>query len=945
MEFILKCRVQDAEGKPLNGIQVSAYDKDFPLPEHMLASAKSDEKGEVEIRFIDSRFRHLFTREPHIFFEIMDIDKSFQFVRDSLGDYSKKINNNELLWRSGTIGNIADIDNYTVTVVKEPKGVPEQYQAVVIGSGFGGTITSLTLANFFSKNNSSGNNNGLEIKIPAYNVYPGHSQTQNIVIISDKAEDIIISNIGFDPQPPQGLSLKIHDPSDVGKNIRYPLTIKLSPNVQQTIPLTVTLEASRKPVSLDIHVRIPMTRNQTQKPKQIDSKITLHIGPERVCVLERGQWWISHEMPSNKDGTTDGNPTIRQYLEENNIRYSICAYPDNLKGLLALFGNTREINRIRGLYDYKIMQNVHAVTASGVGGGSLVYFNITEGPDAIVYQKWSTQSSDKPLDKKYTYKDIYGVDAISYVDTPADVDNIQKGIGYFEIASNFIGTNNITTTTGPGKFKLPRSRAFQDAAQRIQNATDSILNEEKIAPDGTAIRNFDVNLSITDIPSGLFAPQNGTIQHPTISQVNKFSRQINSCQRQGRCGLGCIPGARHTLNKQLHGAISAGKPLDVFPLCQVDTIEDTGNSGFKYRINFKDYRDDNRGIPRKLETNLVVLAAGTLGSTEILSRSKNHKKLLISDTLGTHFSNNGDTFGVIHPTKENVDSSRGPMQTSIAKFKNNKTGEFYFSIEDLGIPKMFGEILPMIFKVMAFQKEVGNFLPNQNLGNMITKVVMDRIRDQNTRDDLLKLVRSFDISMSGIATDRIVRIINDINESFLDDKTRIQSPEERTRNVMMLFGVGRDNPNSQLFLDDNDQINLNQKYHLDKDSQPVVYDIIDRMQDFAKEIGKNREDSLFIPFWSQENKEDQIQITAHPLGGCHMGNDASSGVLDSFGNVFEGNSGDRKYEGLYVVDGSTIPSSLGVNPSLTISALAFRSAEHLVSALSGGKDAKEFWPR
>jgi len=67
-----------------------------------------------------------------------------------------------------------------------------------------------------------------------------------------------------------------------------------------------------------------------------------------------------------------------------------------------------------------------------------------------------------------------------------------------------------------------------------------------------------------------------------------------------------------------------------------------------------------------------------------------------------------------------------------------------------------------------------------------------------------------------------------------------------------------------------------------------------------------------------------------------MGNHASLGVVDSFGNVFEGNSGDRKYEGLYVVDGSIIPSSLGVNPSLTIPALAFRSAEHLVSALSGG---------
>lgn len=34
-----------------------------------------------------------------------------------------------------------------------------------------------------------------------------------------------------------------------------------------------------------------------------------------------------------------------------------------------------------------------------------------------------------------------------------------------------------------------------------------------------------------------------------------------------------------------------------------------------------------------------------------------------------------------------------------------------------------------------------------------------------------------------------------------------------------------------------------------------------------------------------------------------MGDDASSGVVDSFGNVFRANSGNVKYDGLYVVDG------------------------------------------
>jgi len=513
MEYKIKCRIQDVEGKPLNGIEVRVYDKDFPLREHMLASAKSDEKGRLEIRFADSRYRHLFTREPHIFFEVADTDKSFQFVRDKLGDYSKKIIKNEIIWRSDTVGNVADIENYTITLIKEPRGVPDKYDTVVIGSGFGGTITALTLANFFGKSNSSGINNGLEIKIPTYNVYPGQSQRQNIQIISDEAEDMIISNIGFDPQPPQGLSLKINDPSDPSKNISYPFPFKLSPNVQQTIPLTVALDVSRESAILDIDVHVYMTRNQTQTPTQIDSKITLHIGHERVCLLERGQWWISHEMPSDKEGTTDGSSTIRQYLQENNIPYSFWAYPDNLKGLLALFGNTTEISGIRGLYDYKIMQNVHAVTSSAVGGGSNVYFNITEKPDSIVYQQWSTESGDKPLGKAYySYKDVYGPDAVSYVDRPDDVVN---KIDYFKIASNFIGTNTITTTTSLGKFKLPRSRAFQDAAQNIQNAGGGILNEGRIGLDGkqifdrsgNKILDFDVNLSITDIPNGLFALQ------------------------------------------------------------------------------------------------------------------------------------------------------------------------------------------------------------------------------------------------------------------------------------------------------------------------------------------------------------------------------------------------------------------------------------------------------
>jgi cholesterol oxidase len=61
-----------------------------------------------------------------------------------------------------------------------------------------------------------------------------------------------------------------------------------------------------------------------------------------------------------------------------------------------------------------------------------------------------------------------------------------------------------------------------------------------------------------------------------------------------------------------------------------------------------------------------------------------------------------------------------------------------------------------------------------------------------------------------------------------------------------------------------------------------------------------------------------IPTTAHILGGCCMGDSAATGVIDHRHRVFG-------YDGLYVIDGSAISANPGVNPSLTITALAERT--------------------
>jgi cholesterol oxidase len=87
---------------------------------------------------------------------------------------------------------------------------------------------------------------------------------------------------------------------------------------------------------------------------------------------------------------------------------------------------------------------------------------------------------------------------------------------------------------------------------------------------------------------------------------------------------------------------------------------------------------------------------------------------------------------------------------------------------------------------------------------------------------------------------------------------------------------------------------------------PTISNTITRV--FAQKIngipGATFMDSLF-----------NFPITAHLMGGVPLGRDENEGVVDVNFQV-------HNYPGLYVVDGSVMPGNPGVNPSLTITALA-----------------------
>jgi choline dehydrogenase-like flavoprotein len=106
------------------------------------------------------------------------------------------------------------------------------------------------------------------------------------------------------------------------------------------------------------------------------------------------------------------------------------------------------------------------------------------------------------------------------------------------------------------------------------------------------------------------------------------------------------------------------------------------------------------------------------------------------------------------------------------------------------------------------------------------------------------------------------------------------------------------------------------------------------MTRIATEIGEKGQDSFTTPLWDPkpENIQNNLTAVVHNLGGCCMGKDRDNGVVNSMGKVYDANDASltKTYNNFYVIDGAIIPTSLGINPSLTISALAFRIAENLV---------------
>lgn len=399
------------------------------------------------------------------------------------------------------------------------------------------------------------------------------------------------------------------------------------------------------------------------------------------------------------------------------------------------------------------------------------------------------------------------------------------------------------------------------------------------------------------------------------NQTNPFGVPQPACTLCGDCTSGCNVGAKNTTrmnylpDAHAHGA-------QIFTGARVRHVAREGSG---WRVFFEAValrgaapQAADAAAPDSVYADLVLLGAGALGSTEILLRSRD-KGLALSERLGQRFSGNGDVLALGFDAdwdpqpatddgqdlRRNIngvgagtnpvpkDQLPGPCITGLIDMRATPELAEGLVIEEGVIP---GALATLLTPALFFNEALngGEF----TFGAGQAKV---RLLDAQAMADAVQHPSQLAATAYAGAVARTqTYLVMSVDESagvlrLQNDRLRIHWP-----------GAG----GSPVIARDNDWLNLA--------SQAITGQFVAN------------------PLWSQPLGKKLI--TVHPLGGCGMGDDATRGVVDHLGRVFAGNAGTAVHAGLFVCDGAILPGAVGVNPLLTISALAERALQHLCEA-------------
>ena len=329
----------------------------------------------------------------------------------------------------------------------------------------------------------------------------------------------------------------------------------------------------------------------------------------------------------------------------------------------------------------------------------------------------------------------------------------------------------------------------------------------------------------------------------------------NGCLQCGGCMTGCRHNAKNTLPKNYLGlAEKAG--AKVFAETTVTKIEQLANG--TWLVTAKKSGAWFGGV-LKFSAAQVIVAAGTYNTQKLLHQMKATSVLpKLSDHLGKLSRTNSEALTGTIMKKSKVDYSKGAAITSS-----------FFPDEHTHVePVRYGK--------------------GSNLMGLLQTVMTDGFNINSRRRQWLKQI---------ILKPRYVLQILDVRR--WSERTVIALIMQNVDSAITVFskrGIFGRRISSR-----NDSQNPNATY-------------IPAANEVARKIAENRDgiagghigDLINAPF------------TAHFVGGCVIGSDSSSGVIDPYHRVWN-------YPTLHIVDGSSVTANLGVNPSLTITAQAERA--------------------
>ena len=329
---------------------------------------------------------------------------------------------------------------------------------------------------------------------------------------------------------------------------------------------------------------------------------------KHVLVLERGRRWETDEYPR-----TIGD----RWLYDNDCP-----------------------QRCNGWLEFLPFRHMVVVTGAGVGGGSLVYANVSEPPPPDTFdQGWPPEITYAELEPHFTKVG----EMLNVQEIPDD--QLTRRFELTREAANAIGAGN-------------RFRKFHLAVR---------FNE-------------DWNYHLED-------PFNA--KHAKFED-NGFGRRQGTCIHCGMCDMGCPVHAKNTLDLN-YLAYAEDHGVEVRPLHLVRVIEPHDGG---YRLHYDRIEPDERRLVRGTVTGRrLVLSAGSIGSTALLLRCRDEYRTLpnLPPALGERWSANGDflTPAFYNHSGRLISPTHGPTITcGINYLDGEKYGQERYHIEDGGFPPL-----------------------------------------------------------------------------------------------------------------------------------------------------------------------------------------------------------------------------------------------------------------